>query len=112
MKQKIDIDKFNQEYKKVRLIIKITLCNMITKCEHDIHPEYVTHGRVGIQVCSLWRNNPEAFIGWCLEQGYDSDLNIYRLNAHKDYTPENCILMHPDDHQQIYDDNESKEGSL
>lgn len=67
--------------------IKKTLRNMIARCsgKYDIYKTYDK-----INVCDEWKNNPELFIEWSLDNGYKRELSIDRKDSTKDYTPDNC----------------------
>lgn len=44
----------------------------------------------GIRVCESWKNNYDNFRSWALENGYEDDLSIDRINPDGNYEPENC----------------------
>ena len=41
-------------------------------------------------MCDYWLNNQQAFNDWSLENGYNEELTIDRIDPAKDYSPENC----------------------
>lgn len=85
-------------YKKFKKSIQNKLNGMISRCENSSNKAYKYYGKRGIQVCSSWKDNPENFIGWCLENDYLPEKEIHRLNPHKDYEPQNCILCTQKEH--------------
>ena len=44
-------------------------------------------------MCEEWANSFEAFRDWSLSHGYADDLQIDRLDADKDYSPDNCVWV-------------------
>lgn len=51
---------------------------------------YKFYGEKGIQICDEWLTNPQSFITWALENGYEENLSIDRKDSSKNYSPENC----------------------
>lgn len=54
-------------------------------CEH-----YKNYGGRGIKVCDEWLNSYEAFINWSINNGYDKNLTLDRINNDGNYEPDNC----------------------
>lgn len=71
--------------------------NMIQRCKNDKNPNYKNYGGRGIKVCGEWQN-PEKFIKWAYENGYEEKnktdrknvLSIERINVNGNYEPRNC----------------------
>lgn len=59
-------------------------CNCVT----DKH--YVWYGGRGIKVCKEWSDSFQAFKLWALDNGYQDDLSIDRIDNDGDYEPSNC----------------------
>lgn len=59
-------------------------------CENDI--AYKNYGGRGISVCEEWRGKHgfENFYKWAMENGYDEDLTIDRIDVNGNYEPLNC----------------------
>ena len=64
--------------------------SMKDRCYRKNHIYYNYYGEKGIQVCQEWRDNFEQFKDWALNNGYQDDLTIDRIDNDKDYCPENC----------------------
>ena len=65
-------------------------CNMKQRCYNEKSNRYERYGARGITVCDEWLNDPEAFINWALENGYNDTLSINRINNDLGYSPSNC----------------------
>lgn len=63
---------------------------IIDRCYKPSDRSYRWYGAKGIKVCEEWLNNPLSFEKWALENGYQDDLSIDRLDETKNYCPENC----------------------
>jgi len=63
---------------------------MTRRCYNPNNKDYKWYGGKGIQICDEWRNSPSAFEEWALQNGYNDELTIDRINPDKDYCPENC----------------------
>lgn len=64
--------------------------SMKDRCYRTTHPYYNYYGEKGIQVCEEWKNNFENFKEWSLNNGYQDNLTIDRIDNDKDYCPDNC----------------------
>lgn len=60
------------------------------RCNNPRSKDYRNYGARGIHMCSEWKGNPEAFIHWCLANGWEKGLQIDRINNDDGYTPLNC----------------------
>ena len=63
---------------------------MKTRCYDVNDKNYMTYGGKGIRICQEWLDNPELFEEWSLENGYEDNLTIDRIDSTKDYCPDNC----------------------
>lgn len=71
--------------------------NIKSRCLNPKNKKYHNYGGRGITICNEWINNPKAFIEWSLDNGWNRDLEIDRINNKMGYSPENCrFIIHRD----------------
>lgn len=63
---------------------------MKDRCLNKSLKDYKNYGGRGISVCSEWLNNFEVFNKWAMENGYQENLTIDRINVNGNYEPNNC----------------------
>ena len=64
--------------------------NMKSRCYNIKNKRYKNYGGRGICVCKEWKNNFLSFYNWAMENGYQDDLTIDRIDVNGDYEPNNC----------------------
>ena len=64
--------------------------NMKTRCYNPKCIAYERYGGRGITVCDEWLHDYSAFRTWALENGYNEDLSIDRVDNNDGYHPNNC----------------------
>lgn len=67
-----------------------TWCNMKGRCYRKTAKRYNLYGGRGIKVCDEWKNSFIAFYDWALNNGYQDNLTIDRINVNGNYEPSNC----------------------
>lgn len=65
-------------------------CGMKGRCNNKNLKAYKNYGGRGIQVCKNWVNNYKEFEKWALNNGYNDNLTIDRINNDENYEPSNC----------------------
>ena len=63
--------------------------NMRQRCNNKNYPQFKYWGGKGISVCKEWEDF-KTFKKWALDNGYDDNLSIDRINGELGYSPENC----------------------
>lgn len=67
-----------------------TFSHMKSRC-YNIHDKrYKQYGGRGIVICDKWLKDFKAFYDWAINNGYNSNLTIDRIDVNKNYSPDNC----------------------
>lgn len=64
--------------------------NMYKRCYKSNSPNYKHYGARGIKICDEWLNNVQLFYNWAIDNGYQDDLSIDRIDVDGNYEPLNC----------------------
>ena len=65
--------------------------NMKQRCYNKKNSGYKNYGGRGIKVCDEWLNSFENFYHWAIENGYEENLTIDRIDNDGNYEPINNI---------------------
>lgn len=70
---------------------------MKDRCYNVNSSHYKTYGAKGIEICPEWLENGgvQNFISWSLDNGYDDNLSLDRIDNNKGYSPDNCQWVTP-----------------
>lgn len=64
--------------------------NMKSRCNNPNVPCYKYYGAKGVRICKEWESNYSIFKEWALQNGYQEDLEIDRVDRDRNYEPDNC----------------------
>lgn len=63
---------------------------MKSRCYNPNNVAYDYYGGKGIEVCEEWLNDFINFYKWAIDNGYNDNLTIERIDSDKGYEPSNC----------------------
>lgn len=64
--------------------------HMRYRCYNINDKEYSWYGGRGITICDEWLNDFMSFYDWSMNNGYQDNLTIDRIDNNKGYSPINC----------------------
>lgn len=70
--------------------------DMIRRCYNPSDQRYSWYGAIGITVCTEWKDDPVAFIEWCLLNGWVKGMEIdkdTRVPGNKIYSPQTYSIV-------------------
>lgn len=68
----------------------IAWSNMRRRCYQKQNKKYRSYGGRGIKVCDEWLHDFRAFREWSVNNGYDDNLTLDRIDVDGNYEPSNC----------------------
>jgi hypothetical protein len=75
---------------KSRTRLRRIYSSMKQRCLNLKNNSYKDYGGRGITICEQWLNDFISFNNWAMENGYEEDLTIDRINVDGNYEPSNC----------------------
>lgn len=83
------IGNLNRKYKYPNKRLYSIFKLMHRRCTDPNDIRYSSYGGRGIKICKEWEDY-DAFSEWALNNGYNSELTIDRIDVNGDYEPKNC----------------------
>ena len=65
-------------------------CGMKQRCYYKKSENYKNYGGRNIKVCNEWKTNFEIFYNWAINNGYEENLTLDRIDVNGNYEPFNC----------------------
>lgn len=62
------------------------------RCQKNYIDRHIYYDR-GIRVCDEWLKNYHSFENWCIQNGYNENLQIDRIDNYFGYNPDNCRFV-------------------
>lgn len=94
--------KKNTKHNKCKTRIYQTYMSMKARCFNKKSYAYKWYGGRGIKVCNEWlgENGFHNFYNWAIENKYNDDLSLERIDVNGNYEPNNCTWI-PISNQQL-----------
>lgn len=65
-------------------------CHMRERCNSPKHKSFKHYGGRGIKVCDEWNESFIPFYEWSINNGYNDELTLDRIDTNGNYEPSNC----------------------
>lgn len=76
--------------KKERKRLRSIYNGMRLRCYNEDNINYKYYGGKGVAICDEWLLSFENFFDWAINNGYNENLTIDRIDSEKEYSPDNC----------------------
>lgn len=80
----------NLKHGKIKTRLYSIYSNIKSRCYNFNFPRYKDYGGRGIKLCNEWKDNFMNFYNWAINNGYNDELTIDRIDNDSNYEPSNC----------------------
>lgn len=87
---KLDTNFRNTKHNKSHTKLYRKWQSMKNRCYRKNDPRYKNYGGRGIKICEAWLSDFMSFYNWAINNGYQENLSIDRINNDGNYEPSNC----------------------
>lgn len=81
---------YNKTHGQCRTRLYNIWCNMKARCFNPKEHAYNRYGGRGITICNEWKSDFMNFYNWAMDNGYNDNLSIDRIDNNGNYEPSNC----------------------
>lgn len=81
--------KYNVDKKTIKRLHAI-FNSMKERCYNLLSKDFPSYGQRGIKIYDKWLLNVDEFVKWSMDNGYQDNLSIDRIDVNGDYEPSNC----------------------
>lgn len=81
---------YNYSHKQSKTRLYDIWIGIKTRCNNKNSKSYKNYGGRGIKVCDEWLKDFLNFYDWAINNGYQEDLTIDRIDINGNYEPSNC----------------------
>lgn len=67
--------------------------HMKDRCNREKSHAYKNYGGRGVKVCDEWADSFENFYDWAMNNGYEDNLTLDRIDVNGNYEPANCRFI-------------------
>lgn len=82
--------RFPNSFRKNNIRLSNIYNGMINRCYYKNNVQYKNYGGRGIKICDEWLNDKMLFYNWAMNNGYQDNLTIDRIDVNSNYEPSNC----------------------
>jgi hypothetical protein len=70
--------------------LRVIFSSMKSRCYRKDDTHYKYYGARGIKIYDKWLKDVKSFVDWSIQNGFEMNLSIDRINNNDNYEPANC----------------------